>query len=315
MESKLAEGYSVPILFVFFNRREVALQAFERIRAVRPSHLYLAQDGARAERGEDERCLVEDIRQSILERIDWECQVQTLFRTENLGCAMGVKTAIDWLFEHEDRGIILEDDCMVQPSFFPYMEEMLERYYSDNRIGMVAGFNGVGHAYADTSYTFSRYKACWGWATWRRAWQNMDMQMSWRGTEQEESILFNMGGNGRDLHYWKYRLRCIDQGYVSAWDWPWYFSLAAQNQLTIFPAVSLVSNIGFGADATHTSPVGNTHVQQKAGDLQFPLSHPVKVVANVAFDKHFYRYNNSFYNSIIQIIPFGLKKWIKGMFK
>ncbi len=315
MNNRQDSFFSVPILFVFFNRKEVALQTFERIRAVQPSRLYLAQDGPRSERGEAEQLLVEEVRKAVLDRIDWDCQVQTLFRSENLGCAMGVKTAIDWLFEQEEQGIILEDDCVVQPSFFPFMEEMLNRYADDNRIGMIAGFNGVGKVYAETSYTFSRYKACWGWSTWRRAWQHMDMEMSWRGTEQEQSVLYNMGGNGQDIGYWKYRLRCIDEGYVSAWDWPWYFSLAAQCQLCIFPAVSLVANIGFGADATHTSPVGNTHVQQETGELVFPLKHPVKVVPNVVFDRYFYRYNNTLYNSIIQIIPLGLKRWIKGILK
>ncbi len=308
-------SYQIPILFVFFNRKEVAVKSFERIRAVRPRRLYLAQDGAREANGENEHRLILEIRESILSLIDWECEVKTLFRPQNVGCAEGVKTAVDWLFQNEEKGIVLEDDCVVQDSFFPFMEEMLTRYASDDRVGMIAGFNGIGQAFASSSYTFSRYKACWGWATWRRAWSNMDMEMSWRGTEQEQSILYNMGGNGRDIDYWKYRIKCIDAGYVSSWDWPWYFSLSAQNQLCIFPEVSLVSNIGFGSDATHTTTIGQSQVQSLANDLSFPLRHPDRVIPNVSFDKHFYRYNNSLYNAIIQMIPFGLKRWIKSILK
>ena len=302
--------FPIPILLVVFNRKEIALASFEHIRRQRPKRLYIASDGARSDKiGEKE--IVDDIRKTILDSIDWDCEVKTLFQSVNLGCGIGVFTAINWLFDNEKWGVIIEDDCICNDSFFKFMEEMLLRYEDDCRIGMVAGFNGVGSAHMQHSYTFSRYKACWGWATWRRAWRNMDMKMSWRGTEQERSILHNMGGNGRDIHYWQYRLRCIDENYVSAWDWQWYFSLAAQNQLCIFPSVSLVSNIGFGADATHTSIVGSNSFQKSAGKLTFPLSHPQKILPDTTFDRQFYKYNHTFYNFIIQLIPFGLKRKIK----
>ena len=110
--------FNIPILFVFFNRKDIAMQSFERIKAIRPSTLYLAQDGARQDRGMEEKEVIKELRQSIIDSIDWDCDVHTRFIEYNLGCANGVKTAIDWMFETEQYGIILEDDCVVGDSFF-----------------------------------------------------------------------------------------------------------------------------------------------------------------------------------------------------
>lgn len=307
--------YNIPVLFVFFNRKDVALSSFDKIRAVKPSKIYLAQDGAREEKGEAEVLLTEDIRKCILERIDWECDVHTLFRPKNVGCSLGVKTAIDWVMETEECAIVLEDDCVVQDSFWQYMQEMLTRYVDDSRIGMVAGFNALNSAHCSYSYTFSRYKACWGWATWRRAWKNMDIDMRWRNADECISILHNMGYRKEDIRYWKYRLKCIDTDWVSAWDWQWYFTLSSQNQLCVFPKVSLVSNIGFGEGATHTSNYFSQTSYSFKDNLTFPLIHPEYVVPNCEFDKHFYHYNNDLHNKVIQVIPFEVKRFLKKILK
>ena len=130
--------YRIPILFVFFRRKEVALKSFEQIRKVQPQKLYLACDGARTNvTGEKED--IDATRQAILAAVDWPCDVHTLFQKQNLGCGKGVYTAINWLFTNEEQGIILEDDCIANNSFFIYTEELLGRFSHDNRIGMIAG--------------------------------------------------------------------------------------------------------------------------------------------------------------------------------
>ena len=182
--------FNIPILFVFFNRKDIAMQSFERIKAIRPSTLYLAQDGARQDRGMEEKEVIKELRQSIIDSIDWDCDVHTRFIEYNLGCANGVKTAIDWMFETEQYGIILEDDCVVGDSFFKYMEDILLRFKDDMRIGMVAGTNPLKSFKSESSFIFSRFKSCWGWGTWARAWKNMDMNMSWRDTDCESVVFF-----------------------------------------------------------------------------------------------------------------------------
>lgn len=299
--------FNIPILFVFFNRKDIAMQSFERIKAIRPSTLYLAQDGARQDRGMEEKEVIKELRQSIIDSIDWDCDVHTRFIEYNLGCANGVKTAIDWMFETEQYGIILEDDCVVGDSFFKYMEDILLRFKDDMRIGMVAGTNPLKSFKSESSFIFSRFNSCWGWGTWARAWKNMDMNMSWRDTDCE-SVINNSGFNGEHNSKWYFQLNCIDRKHVSAWDWQWYFSLAAQNQLCVYPSVNLVSNIGNDAEATHTS---FSNITLKTGELQFPLKAPCVFAPCYQFERMFSANENSLKTRLARMLPHSVKKIIK----
>ncbi|MFT6796971.1 MAG: hypothetical protein ACJART_002119 [Maribacter sp.] len=294
-----------PILFVIFNRKETALTSLKAIKEARPKRMYISGDGARKHiAGEEEN--VKATRAGVLAAIDWDCDVKTLFQDKNLGCGLGVYTAINWFFEQEEQGIILEDDCVAKPSFFTYVEELLHRYKDDNRIAQISGFNELGETFSQDSYGFSSYIVCWGWATWRSAWQNMDFDMKWRSTQQKDDILSNCGYKGRDYTYWKRRVQAIDDQLVSAWDYQWCFSVASQNQLGIFPNTNLISNIGFDKDATHTgkSPFIN---YDASSDLSFPLKHPKYVLANLKFDKQFYKARNAFINNIAWFFPKPIK--------
>ncbi len=168
-----------PVLFLIFNRPDTTTRVFEAIREARPSRLYVAADGPRADKeGEAQRCLET---RKITEAVDWPCEVRRLYREENLGCKLAVSSAITWFFTHEEEGIILEDDCLPDQSFFPFCAAMLERYRDDGRIMMVLGTSllppGGG---PDADYLFTQYFLIWGWATWRRAWEKYDIEMDGR---------------------------------------------------------------------------------------------------------------------------------------
>jgi len=302
--------YKVPILFVIFCRKDISLRSFESIRQAKPDKLYIACDGPR-ENVEGESLLVEETRKAILDAIDWECDVHTLFHEKNLGCGKGVFTAISWLFENEERGIILEDDCVAQESFFQYAEEMLEKYKADERIGMIAGTNQVKDYQIPDSYCFSKYTVCWGWATWRRAWKNMKMDLDFL-RDHKKDIFLNRGYLGKEKPRWRYELKCIKNNYVSAWDWQWYFSLAAQNQLCIFPQKNLISNIGNDDKATHTS---YSEIYIESAPLEFPLHHPVNVLPDYTFDHKFYKQNNTFIERVKRSVPHAMKMQIKKLVK
>ena len=306
--------YSVPILFIIFNRKDVALTSFEPIRKIKPSKLYIAGDGARVS-VTGEALLVSETREAIINNIDWDCEVHTLFQDINLGCCHGVYTAINWLFNHEDLGIIIEDDCVMRDSFFPFSEEMLIKYKNDMRIGMIDAANYSQQIVIPDSYGFSRYKSTNGWATWKRTWILMDLNMEWRHGKYKESIIKNMGYKSKDVRYWKYRLKAVDLNDVSAWDWQWYFTLAAYNMLGIYPKYSLTTNIGFGAEATHTSEskVPSCYISHQ--DLTFPLQHPKYVVPYQPFEKAFYHANNTLFNRIKQLFPFAFKNMIKKLIR
>lgn len=299
--------YKTPILFVIFCRKDIALKTLAAIRKAKPSKMYIACDGAR-QHVEGEAAIVEATRQAVLKAIDWDCEVHTLFQKENLGCGPGVFTAINWLFENEEQGIILEDDCIADETFFPYVAELLDRYRTDDRIGMIAGSNQISAGYPmPYSYCFSKYAACWGWATWRRAWKNMDIGMNFL-KDHYNDILVNRGYLGREKGRWTYQLQMIHRNRVSAWDWQWYFSLASQNQLCIFPQHNLISNIGNDAQATHTS---YATIYMQSHSLDFPLRHPQYVLPDSEFDYRFHKADNTWAAIIKRNMPYSLKNFIK----
>jgi hypothetical protein len=300
------------VLFIVFNRLDTTKQVFQAIRQAKPPRLYIAADGARANKeGEAEK--VKLVRDFIMQNIDWECEVKTLFRDQNLGCGKNVNESITWFFNNEDCGIILEDDCLPEQSFFWFCEQLLTRYIHDQRLGMIAGTNHIGKKVFSESYCFSKYKACWGWASWARAWNNMELGMEWRGSVQAEDIVKNMGLSKVSEKHWRNALASIEAKSVDAWDWQWYFSLSANYQLTIFPKKNLISNLGFGDEATHTK--GNAPINYlKTQSISFPLSHPKYICQNYTYDTEFenLKIRNK---SLRRFIPKKIKVLIKKILK
>ena len=279
--SELAE--CPPVLFIIFKRPETTREVMEAIRKAQPSRLYVAADGPRANRpGEAEAC---DATRKIATAVDWPCQVFTLLRKENLGCKLGVSTAIDWFFEHEPEGIILEDDVVPNQSFFFFCAELLNRYRNDTRIGMIGGANfQMGVKRGEDSYYFSRLYHVWGWASWRRAWQKYDREMrSWPLFKKIDGFS-QMGLSGAlKAHYFN-PLEDVSAGKIDTWDYQWVFSCLSQNMLSIIPQENMISNIGFGANATHTMNAKSPQSRLQTQQMSFPLSHPAICIANMDAD-------------------------------
>lgn len=263
-----------PLLFLVFNRPEATRRVFEAIRSARPAKLYIAADGPRAARkGESELC--REVR-DVVKNVDWPCEVRTLFRDQNLGCKRGVSGAINWFFDNEEEGIILEDDILPIPTFFSYCDEMLELYRNDERVAMVAGCNLAARDFiAKESYFFSNYCNVWGWATWRRVWRHYDVSMSqWPQWRDSGGLSRVSGGRFFFQSYWRRVLDSVYEGKVDAWGYQMLFT-GWRVGLTILPAYSQIHNLGFGADATHTitrPPRYLTDAVVQA--LSWPLHHP-----------------------------------------
>ncbi len=271
--------YEKPILFLVFNRPEPTALTFEAIRRVRPKRLFIAADGPRKSRADDaERCAAV---RSICDKVDWECQVKTLYREDNLGCEIAVGEAITWFFEQVEMGVILEDDCLPSMSFFRFCDEMLDRYKDDHRIGVVTGNNFQwGRKYGDASYYFSKYPHVWGWATWRRAWSQYDYSLSEEKFDDASvAKLFEVVPG--EVEYWKRQFRKLRTRSLNTWDIRWIRSLWSARQLAVTPQANLVKNIGFGPDATHTHSTAKLPELQ---ELAFPLVHPATIAVNSAAD-------------------------------
>ncbi|AKH77603.1 hypothetical protein LEP1GSC079_0014 [Leptospira interrogans str. FPW1039] len=262
----------VPVLLIAFNRPDFTFAVFETIKNYQPKKLYVAVDGPRKNKN-DEIWKCEKVR-AVINEVDWVCDVKTLFRSENLGCKKAVSSAINWFFENEEMGIILEDDIIAEPSFYHFCEELLEHYKNDERIGMISGNNfGFGYRRNRNSYYYSLYSHIWGWASWKRAWKGYDLNM----TDYEDFLkgghLHDLFLNQAEFEFWKSNFDKVVFEDFDTWDFQWVYHNFKNGRLNIMPSVNLVKNIGFGEEATHTmylSPYAN----MKTEKMNFPLIHP-----------------------------------------
>jgi hypothetical protein len=290
-----------PVALTIFNRPQNTAQVFAEIAKAKPKTLFIIADGPRPNHPADEANCART--RAVVEQIDWECTVHRNYSEQNLGCKRRVSSGLDWVFEQVEEAIILEDDILVDPSFFPFMEEMLAHYRHDDRVMQIAGYNAVGvQADIPYSYFFTQWSHIWGWATWRRAWQTFDVDMSlWSPAMRQ--LLIQQGV----LHpHVVHGLEATFQGKIDSWGYGWLFHQLINSGLSVVPQQSLIRNIGFGPDATHTV---DTRLQEKEllmGAMSFPLTHPPYVMANPTYDAARYALHNP---SIGGRIKVQLSKW------
>ncbi|WP_300911613.1 glycosyltransferase family 2 protein [Muribaculum intestinale] len=270
-----------PVLFLIFNRPDTTERVFEEIRKAQPPRLYIAADGSRADRpGEKELC---EKTRTVYRKIDWDCEVKTLFREENLGCGRAVSQAITWFFDNEPEGIILEDDILPHPDFFPYCDELLDRYRDNEEIQLITGrnnfFNGYNNIY---SYYMSSYFHIWGWASWRRVWNTYEFdasRLSKDGFMQKISQRLPKKG----ISYWSDIFDMMLLHKCNTWDYQLYFNQILNDRYTIIPYSNLTQNIGFGNNATHTGKSDIRQVLHQRNKI-LPLNHPNGVMEDKLAD-------------------------------
>ncbi len=236
---------NTPVALFLFNRPDLTARVFERIAQSQPRQLLLVADGPRHEA---EATLCEQAR-AVVGAVSWECEVHTNFSEVNLGCKRRVSSGLDWVFSLVERAIILEDDCLPAPDFFVYCAAMLDRYKADTRIMHISGDNFVPAAQTAYSHYFSRYFHVWGWATWRRAWQHYDVEMSHWPAAREDVL--GQCADAAEKRHWSRFFDAAQRGDIDTWDVQWVLACWLQSGLAVVPRVNLISNIGFRADATH----------------------------------------------------------------
>ncbi len=276
--------FDVPIAFVIFNRPEPTRLSFAQIRSARPKQLFLISDAPRRSHPSDVD-LVAQTRRETESSIDWDCQVTKLYASENMGCGRRISSAITKAFESVEQLIILEDDCVPHASFFGYCDDLLQRYQDDQRIMTISGDNFQDNiSRTQDSYYFSKYMHCWGWATWRRAWKHFATTLNDWPAFRDRGGLAAYCRSAHEIDYWT---RIFDQcaaGSISSWAYPWQLSCWMNHGLTILPDVNLVSNVGFGRDATHTRKA-SSQSNMPTHDIM-PIQHPQRVYRNQAADRY-----------------------------
>jgi len=282
VSSETANAQNVPVLFLVFNRPEQTALVFQRIKELQPKHLLVSADGPRDDTSGDIKACSEV--RNIVSQIDWDCRVSTRFSDINLGCRYGPATGIDWAFQQVDRAIILEDDCLPDPTFFQYCADLLGHYREDKRVMTIGGHRWEGpDVDGRDSYYFSRYPTTWGWATWSDRWRNFDIDIQeWLVLRNRNWLEENLKGT-RAVNYWRRVFDSMIQG-LDAWDYAWLFACWRVQGLSIRPNTNLVTNIGFGDGATHTHQPDHP-ASRAASSMKFPLKHPDKVDTNEQDEK------------------------------
>jgi hypothetical protein len=298
-----------PVVLIIFKRPETTRKVFESIREARPSKLFVIADGPRIDRpGEAERCVEA---REIIHQVDWDCEVFKEYTDVNLGCGKRVFSGLDWVFKQVDDAIILEDDCIPHPTFFPFCDELLERYRNDERISSISAQRFYEVHSTQSSYYFSRYPHCWGWATWKRAWQHYDFSLKCWEEVKEKSLLQDILLDSNSVKRWEEILQSVYEGEIDTWDYQWTLSCWLQNSFSIHPCANLVKNIGFGADATHT--VGNSKFESlSVKAMQFPLQHPLFMIRDVQSDAYIQK--QIFDVSQMQKLKNKLRRTVRNIF-
>jgi hypothetical protein len=274
-----------PVIFIIFNRPDTTRQVFETIRQARPSKLLLVADGPRYSHPNDP-ALCKQVRNMVMEGIDWPCELLTCFSDNNLDRDPRIISGLTWAFEQVEQAIILEDDCLPDNSFFHFCDELLERYKDDPRIMSICGSNYLPkfNEHYPYSYYFSRIPIVWGWATWRRAWGFYGKKIE-KSTEELNEYLKEYFGEWPEIYDYAVAMLklCRNQGNLS-WDYFWAFIVMFHKSFHIIPSKNLVSNIGFSSEATYTrntqSELANIHRHR----MEFPLQHPLEICDNKTAD-------------------------------
>ena len=279
------------VTMIFFNRPDTLQLVFDKVREAQPPKLFLVQDGPREGNEKDARG-VEACRK-IVENVDWDCEVYRNYSEENLGCGVRPMSGITWALSQVDSTIILEDDCVPEPTFFAYCDEMLERYAHDERIAYISGLNHFEEwDFGGSSYGFTKGGAIWGWATWKRAWDRYDYAVNGIADPYiEKQLEPALGKDNRRIALWEKTNRLVEQGTkISYWDVQWGFVKHSQNQLVIVPKYNLICNIGVGVDSTHAGGVSKMHRKyvdynnMPVKALEFPLVHPTHMLRDAGYD-------------------------------
>lgn len=276
--------FNTPILLIVFNRPGPTQKVLDMLASIKPSQLYITADGARKNNENDVRNC-NDVRE-IIKNIHWDCEVKYLLRAENWGCKNAVSDAINWFFKNVDQGIILEDDCLPNKSFFSFCETMLSAHQDDAQIMHIGGTNFQQDDFTlSESYYFSRIAHVWGWASWKRAWELYKVEIAEYSKPQLKKWFNHYDFNSNSLLFWHKAFNSVKEHTINTWDYQWTYAIWKHNGLTIIPSKNLVTNIGFDDDATHTSKGAEDYAMLPMYDLN-EIIHPKSKVVNLTADNY-----------------------------
>ena len=275
---------TTPVALFIFNRPDTTKIVFEEIRKAEPDRFIVIADGPRRNVERDlELC---KLTREITENVDWNCKVTRDYAVENYGLRKRVSSGLTQMFNSVDEAIILEDDCVPHQSFFPFCQELLERYRNEEKVMMISGNNFLGEfGQKEYSYHFSSFNHIWGWATWKRAWNLYDEQMNDWNDLKEGDFLINILQYDVSVKYYRTIFQEVYEDKINSWAYRWLYSMLRKDGLSIVPSKNLVTNLGFGNHATNTKGPGKRSLVYSSNEIVFPLIHPQNIERDEELDK------------------------------
>ncbi len=315
--------FDIPILFLVFNRPETTIHVFNEIKKIKPKKLYVASDGPRYGNYNDtEKC--GQVKSIIEKGIDWDCKVKTLYRESNLGCKIAVSSAIDWFFSNEEMGIILEDDCVPSQDFFYFCEKLLNFYRNDTRVMMICGTNYLGTDNKfNEDYFFSKFYIVWGWASWRRAWEYYDVNMSEWPYYKKNNYLNNFFINIDISLYYEGMFDLLYYKNFDTWDIQWWFACISQYGFSVIPKYNLITNIGLIGTHSATQKDLSMYLPKKSFSID-NLKKNKLFIYNYELDKSIYKklgvlptniFKSKVKKIIKKILPKKIFEFLKSILK
>lgn len=302
---------NTPILLLIFNRPEHTQKVFQAIKKIRPGSLYIASDGPRQGVDSDHEKVLQA--RSILNDINWECNVNTLFRDQNLGCGKAVSEAITWFFDNVEMGIILEDDCLVSIDFFEFCTKLLVWFRSNKNVMLIGGLNLSGHTHPQ-GYYYSGVSHVWGWATWRDRWQHYDLGLKEITPSVFRRICRKCFPAVDIQQFWQKKYEDVRSGSIDTWDYQLNFAMWKKSAYAIVPNQNLVRNIGFDENATHTKQL-DPELEKRLQVTDMPLMikpEAGEVRQNKKADYYLIRKVYLHRTSILSKIKFVVKSLLKS---
>jgi hypothetical protein len=302
-----SKSEKLPVLFLIFNREATALQSLESIKNYNPQKLYIAADGPRKEKT-GESLICEHTRNAVLQALNWDCEIKMLFRDHNLGCANAIYGAITWFFENEEYGIIIEDDCLIHADFYRLCEQLLPFYKNEEKIMLITAQNNTPNLKLANQIVFTNISWIWGWASWRRAWAKMDMNMRQWPRYKSRRLISNYGILYGIYKYYRWNKYYANIQQANTWDSQWNFSVLANQGLCLSSNVNLSKNIGIELGGAHyQSGDKDIFAHIPFGSVSWPLELPNKLELTkekLSVER----------KEFIRVRLLGLKKKIKRLF-
>lgn len=306
-------SFKTPILLIAFNRPEKIKLIFDILKVLKPEKLFISCDGPRVNNFDDKK-LCEEVR-LITKKINWKCKAIYKFSKKNKTCKINVIESINWFFKHNKEGIILEDDCLPNPSFFYFCETLLKKYRNNNKIMQINGHSNNQKSIDGMSYYFSKINTTWGWATWRKSWKLFDKDMSdYNKIKKKEIMKYFINRDISDWMnvYFEKSYKKID----NIWSVYWSFSILKNNGYCISPFKSLIQNIGFDGSGT-SGKYNKFKLYSKIKANNFIIKkHPANLTYNKIYDENFFynfvkKTDDRSNNGLINLITVYLKKILR----